>query len=282
MGLSRRFGGRLHKRRDTSRQVCQACPMPARLLHRASLLPAFLLGFHFANVSAQELSPFARAHAAIKEFHTRFSEGKFKEIYAATDPGLQKITSEPEFLRFTTTNREQFGPHRSMKPKDSTFWIEGAKTTVLITVISEFALVTREETFTYIVTDASCRMRNYSFKRIVEDPDIERAEAEIAAFHKLVDTGKFHEIYTAATPSFKSVTPEAEFTALLARIPKEHGKHLSSVHSVATSDPLVGANKIEMTMLSDFARGKAKEVFLFIATPNACILNGYRIGPVQD
>ncbi|MDB6074762.1 MAG: hypothetical protein JWO89_2402 [Verrucomicrobiaceae bacterium] len=101
------------------------------------------------------------AQAAILDFHAKFNDSKFKEIYAASSPDMKKASSEADFVKFVETVHRKLGKHT--KATDAGWKVNSFnfKTSAIISQNSEFEQGKGVETFTYLISGNSCTLQGY-------------------------------------------------------------------------------------------------------------------------
>jgi hypothetical protein len=99
--------------------------------------------------------------AAVVDFHQKFNEGKFKEIHAAGHADFREETTEGDFLKLMEAMQRKLG--RQVKSSSEGWMINShnMKTSIRITVKSEFEQGKGTETFTYVVSGDSCTLQSY-------------------------------------------------------------------------------------------------------------------------
>ncbi len=101
------------------------------------------------------------AQAAALDFHAKFNDSKFKEIYAASSADMKKVSTEADFVKFVETVHRKLGKHTKATEVGSRVNSFNFKTTAIITQNSEFEQGKGVETFTYLISGDSCTLQGY-------------------------------------------------------------------------------------------------------------------------
>ncbi|MEQ1934374.1 MAG: hypothetical protein ABL962_10940 [Fimbriimonadaceae bacterium] len=101
------------------------------------------------------------ADAAIVDFHAKFNDAKYKEIYTASSADLKKASPEADFIKFVEAVHRKLGKHNKSTEAGWRVNTFNFKTTAVVTQNSEFELGKGVETFTYLIDGASCTLQGY-------------------------------------------------------------------------------------------------------------------------
>ena len=102
------------------------------------------------------------ADTAIADFHKLFNEQKFKELYSSAHPDLRAAATEADFLKLLEAVHRKLGKHvRSTEAgwRVNTF---NLTTTAVVTQSTEFEKGKGVETFTFVISGASCTLQGYN------------------------------------------------------------------------------------------------------------------------
>jgi len=102
------------------------------------------------------------AEAAITEFHKLFNEGKYREIYAASNADMKAASTEDDFIKFTEAVHRKLGQHVNSTDAGWRVNTFNFKTTAVVTQNSEFEQGKGVETFTYLISGDSCTLKGYN------------------------------------------------------------------------------------------------------------------------
>ena len=146
---------------------------------------------------------------------------------------------------------------------------------------SEFEKGRRVEKFIYVVSKPACNLQAYSIRRASDGPDVARARAVIAEFHRQFNEGRYPEMYAATSATFKAAGTEAEFTTLMDNIKSKLGRHKTPTQTLSALDTVDGRSIVDLTVQSEFEKGKVEEVFMFVVTKSSCLLDSYQINETK-
>lgn len=101
------------------------------------------------------------ADAAIVDFHKKFNEQKFKELYSAGHADLKAAATEADFLRLLEAVHRKLG--RQVRSSEGGWRVNTSnmKTSAVVTQDTEFEQGKGTETFTYVVSGDSCTLLGY-------------------------------------------------------------------------------------------------------------------------
>ncbi|QIF04933.1 hypothetical protein [Roseimicrobium sp. ORNL1] len=101
------------------------------------------------------------ADTAIVDFHKKFNEQKFKDIYAGSHADLKAAAKEEEFLNLLDAVHRKLG--KQVKSTDATWRVNSFnfKTNVMVAQNTEFERGKGTETFTYRVSDGKAILVSY-------------------------------------------------------------------------------------------------------------------------
>ena len=101
------------------------------------------------------------AEAAVKEFHSMLDEGRFSEIYAASDQRLKDATSEEDMIKIFNVVHTKLG---NVKESTQTTWRAGnfnLTTTVVLEQATTFENGKGTETFTFVIDGKKALLAGY-------------------------------------------------------------------------------------------------------------------------
>ncbi|MGE5721202.1 MAG: DUF4019 domain-containing protein [Sphingomonadales bacterium] len=107
--------------------------------------------------------------------------------------------------------------------------------------------------------------------------DVTAAEDATAHFHRLLDAGKFAEIYTDASPELHRVTPEPRFVALLSAVHRKLGTVRRSDNQGWNVNYGTSGGFATLTYKTQFTAGPAQETFVYRLSKGQAQLVGYNI-----
>jgi hypothetical protein len=122
----------------------------------ALLLPLLLFSSCKDMTRGKDLS-----EAAIVEFHHQFNELKFKEIYVAGNADLKAAATEEDLVKLLQAVHKKLGAQ--VKSSNAGWRVNSfnMKTSVVLSMNTEFEHGKGVETFTYIVSGESCTLQSY-------------------------------------------------------------------------------------------------------------------------
>lgn len=104
------------------------------------------------------------ADAAADDFHQRFNERKFKEIYAAAHADLKAATTEAEFVKLLEAVHRKLGKHTGNSSSGWRINSHNLKTTVALTQDAVFEQGKGTEVFTFVISGESCVLQDYDIE----------------------------------------------------------------------------------------------------------------------
>jgi hypothetical protein len=107
--------------------------------------------------------------------------------------------------------------------------------------------------------------------------NVDRAESEAVQFHKLIESGDIHKIYSEADSELKAATSEVEFSELLISVGKKLGPLQSLKRLNANVNYTAAGTIATLRFNSQFDKGQAIEEFSYRITTNVCYLVSYHI-----
>ncbi|MBK8094361.1 MAG: hypothetical protein IPK32_20960 [Verrucomicrobiaceae bacterium] len=102
------------------------------------------------------------ADTAIVDFHKKFNEQKFKELYNSAHPDLRAAATEADFLKLLEAIHRKLGKHMHSNGAGWRVNTFNMKTSVVITQNTEFEQGKGVETFTFVVSGGSCTLQGYN------------------------------------------------------------------------------------------------------------------------
>ena len=107
--------------------------------------------------------------------------------------------------------------------------------------------------------------------------DRAKAEAGVAQFHRMMEAGRYHEIYTAAADEFRRTTAEPEGISFLQMVHDRLGAVRSSSATGWRVNFTPGGTMVNLSYNTQFASGAGSEDFVFrIGGANAQLV-GYHV-----
>jgi hypothetical protein len=107
------------------------------------------------------------------------------------------------------------------------------------------------------------------------------AETAVAKFHEQLDAEKYDEIWTETDEAFKKVSPQADFSALLAAMHRKLGRVTSTTQTYFFSQDRAGTASsgsfISLTYETVFAEGSGTEKFNYRVDGKNVRLVGYNV-----
>ncbi len=104
------------------------------------------------------------AETAIVEFHQKFNESKYQELYAAAHADLKAVATEEQFVKLLEKVYTKLGAQTKSTSEGWRVFSANSKTTVHVSVRTEFEKGEGVETFSYLVSGKSCTLVNYNIK----------------------------------------------------------------------------------------------------------------------
>ena len=102
--------------------------------------------------------------AAADEFHQRFNEQKFKELYAAGHADLKAATTEADFVKLLEAVHRKLGRHTGNSSSGWRINSHNLKTTVALTQDAVFEQGKGTEVFTFVISGESCLLQGYDIE----------------------------------------------------------------------------------------------------------------------
>jgi hypothetical protein len=101
------------------------------------------------------------AGTAIVDFHKQFNDQKFKELYTSAHPELRAAATETDFLKLLEAVHRKLG--KQVRSTEASWRVNtfNMKTTAVVTRNTEFEHGKGVETFTFVVSGASCTLQGY-------------------------------------------------------------------------------------------------------------------------
>ena len=102
------------------------------------------------------------ANTAIVDFHKKFNEQKYSEIYAAAHADFKGASKEEDFLKLLEAVQRKLG--KQVKSTEARWGVNSVnmKTTATITRDTDFEQGKGVESFTYVVSGEACTVLSYS------------------------------------------------------------------------------------------------------------------------
>jgi hypothetical protein len=105
----------------------------------------------------------------------------------------------------------------------------------------------------------------------------QKAEAAVQMFHRDFNAGKFADIYSAATPAFRTKGPEADFDTYLRAIHTKIGGFKSAQPGVWRVNTVPEGTFVELNYDSRFESGSGAESFTYLMSDGQPKLYAYNI-----
>lgn len=103
------------------------------------------------------------------------------------------------------------------------------------------------------------------------------AKAQVARFHDLYDKGEVKELYAMTGSQFRQTTTLARFKDIVDTVHSSLGEITSSKQESFTVNTTNGTTRTSIVMDTQFARGKGRELFIFIGNGDAMHLEGWHV-----
>ena len=107
--------------------------------------------------------------------------------------------------------------------------------------------------------------------------DKEVGTKAVDTFHQQFNDSKFTEIYSAATPAFKTSAKEPDFMKFIQAVRRKLGTYKSGTQSNWSVNTFNGTTSVVLSYNSDFEQGSGVETFTFILSGETATLQGYDI-----
>jgi hypothetical protein len=105
----------------------------------------------------------------------------------------------------------------------------------------------------------------------------EAATKAVDKFHQQFNDSKFTEIYSAATPAFKTSATEADFMKFIQAVRRKLGAFKSSTSSGWSANATTSGTFVALSFNSEFEQGRAVETFTFVVSGASATLQGYNV-----
>ena len=131
---------------------------------KSNLLNAFVIGIFFSLIvigcsAYSEGKP--AAEAGIAAFHEQLNEGKFEEMYDASDQKLKDATSKDDFIQFLSAIHTKLGNSQGSTSAGWNISNFNLVTTITINQKTEFEHGHGVETFVYEIADKKASLVSY-------------------------------------------------------------------------------------------------------------------------
>jgi hypothetical protein len=103
------------------------------------------------------------------------------------------------------------------------------------------------------------------------------AEASVAQFHRMLDTGRYHDIYAVAGPEFRRAASEPESTRFLQTVHERLGRIRGSVEQGWRVNFTTAGNIVNLGYETEFSSGRGNETFVFRVSGGTAQLLSYNI-----
>lgn len=105
----------------------------------------------------------------------------------------------------------------------------------------------------------------------------EIASRGVEKFHQQYDESKFAEIYSGATPAFRSAAKEEDFMKFIQAVHRKLGAYKSGTAEGWQTNVFNGKTSVVLSFKSEFEKGPATERFTFVVSGESAALQGYTI-----
>ena len=106
------------------------------------------------------------AESAVVEFHSMLNDGKYTEIYAATDERLKEVSSEEDMLKIFNAVHTKLGLVKNSTAQSWKAANYNLTTTIVIVQATEFEKGKGTETFTFVIADKKATLAGYYIESI--------------------------------------------------------------------------------------------------------------------
>ncbi len=134
-----------------------------KLIHRhknrVNISPIMLLVL--AVVSCSSLQSPELANIAIQDFHKKYNNEQYKEIYNQSDESFKQTVPEGEAIVFFTKLGEKLGKVGNTKPIKQGISVTSMGTMVTISNDTEFSRGKAQERFVFIIKDSVIKLMDY-------------------------------------------------------------------------------------------------------------------------
>lgn len=107
--------------------------------------------------------------------------------------------------------------------------------------------------------------------------DIDAADHQVPAFHKLLDGGRFEDIYGGSSDELKAASTQADFVALLEAVHRKLGDTKSAERQSWNLNFHTSGTFVTLTYKTVYAEGDAAEQFVYRIKDGEALLVGYHI-----
>lgn len=98
---------------------------------------------------------------AIRDFHGKYNNGQYQEIYLHSDESLKKKRSEAETISFFSKLREKLGDVGEAKLTNQSINVTTMGTIVSSVYDTEFSKGKGQEQYIYIIKDGAAKLMDY-------------------------------------------------------------------------------------------------------------------------
>lgn len=148
---------------DKTSCLPHAVPASLAAMKRRSLLALPLAALSLT--SCKDMTRGVRlADAAVDDFHKRFNEQKFKEIYADAHADLKSATTEADFVKLLEAVHRKLGKHTGATGSGWRINSLNMKSTVVFSENSVFEQGKGTEVFTFVISGESCVLQGYDIE----------------------------------------------------------------------------------------------------------------------
>lgn len=114
-----------------------------------------------AAACVSDAPPTRRARAAVDEFHARYNQLAFRQMYAAASDTLRKITPEEAFVQGMTRVFHELGKAESAEQTASSVVAGRKQSRVVLWYRTRFENGTKNEMFSYLLEGGVLRLERY-------------------------------------------------------------------------------------------------------------------------
>jgi hypothetical protein len=105
----------------------------------------------------------------------------------------------------------------------------------------------------------------------------QEAEAAVGAFHNQLNGSRFGEMYSGATPAFRSAGPQADFVAYLEAVHRKLGAFKKGERGLWRVNTTTNGTFVDLNYESEFEQDTATEEFTFLMLDSGPVLQRYNI-----
>ncbi|HVY69110.1 MAG TPA: DUF4019 domain-containing protein [Verrucomicrobiae bacterium] len=105
----------------------------------------------------------------------------------------------------------------------------------------------------------------------------EIAAKSVTTFHQEYNNSKFGEIYSGATPAFKTATKEGDFLKFIEAVHRKLGPFQTATQSGWQVNATTSGKFVVLSFNSQFENGAAAETFTFVVSGESAALQKYNI-----